>query len=130
MTLVEELATFLQNESVATKGTNLFIGYAPDTPDALTVLYETTTIPDFYLPWHTYTIQVLTRAKTYKVAKEKGEAVYHLLYMRHGELVTGGIAVQQVKALQRPTSIGQDDKQRYVFSHNYEIYTGEDQTQT
>jgi hypothetical protein len=66
-------------------------------------------------------IQILCRNTTYKGAHDKAFAMFNLLDKKNDilELVAGGADVMAVSAMQTPTGVGQDQKERYVYTCNY-----------
>ncbi len=117
--LLDEIATFLQAQSLGTVGTDLFKGHLPPGPDDCVVIYETGGFePELAAALDHPTFQVLCRARDYQTARNKAESIYSQL---HGltETVLSSRRYLLIRAMQTPTSIGQDESFRHEVSTNY-----------
>lgn len=118
--LIDDIATYLVAEGVGTIGTDIFKGFQPPEPTECLVIIPTGGLapdPDL-VGIKDPTIQILTRAATISAAMALAEAAYDAL---HGLANTtlGSTYVMYCKALQEPTSIGQDDNSNFEISCNY-----------
>ena len=130
--MFKEIIRFIEDKASLTLGTDLFSGHRPqDAPDACDLILETggggieVDLPDRA----DYSIQVLSRAKTYFTARTRAWNVYDAIY-RDWSLGSAGWAlpvvtsgeeyeVMVIEPLAIPQYIGQDEKGRYEFSTNY-----------
>ncbi len=127
--LVEEVADYLEDNSIGVVATNIFIGTIPDeqnTTDNLVALFDTGGIAPYdHMPLRRRTIQIIVRNSSYPLAEAKARAIRDLLHNRFWEtVVSGGTNFQlRSEALQEPGSIGADGKNRFEISCNYLFLT-------
>lgn len=121
MTLIEQVATYLQTNGVGTLASNLFISYLPDSIDTCVAVLDTGGMtPDIYLPTKEPTFQVLIRATTYDAGKTKLETIRSLLHNRYNNyLVNGETYVYSIQALSEGGHIGQNERGQDEFSINF-----------
>lgn len=130
--LLKALVEQLEADGLATFGVDLYAGdgYPFDAPDECFLLLDSGgPAPSKYLPVETQNIQVLTRALHYLTAKANSRTIFRYF---HGE-VTGNkwdpkhnyiigtteqFYVYSSEALQPPSSIGPDEKNRAEVSFN------------
>lgn len=119
--LITDLAYFLEVEGVGVQGTDLFIAKLPDNTNNCILISQTGDDQDSNLPISNYRIQVLVRNKAYNAGYVKAVEIYNLLHGSDDKKVlkTGGVDIMNIIAIQTPTYIGQDGKERYVFTCNY-----------
>lgn len=124
--LDEEVAQFLEDEGVGTFGTDIFVSKLNDAVnDTIAVIDTGGMPPDDYLPLPKRTIQIIVRrldqAESISVARE----IRDLLHNRFWQDVssTGTIFQLRSTAMQEPTPIGQDEKNRYEVTCNYLFLT-------
>lgn len=129
MALLDDVADYLQQQGIGTRGTDLFVGRMPDEPDAAVVLIDTGGgEPSLIDNIDTPSWQVRVRAAAYPDAVAKAYAINDLL---HGitESDLGAVGATShfhlVWAIQSPVSLGQDDKQRSEFSQNFRAFWGD-----
>lgn len=121
--ILESLADRLTSASVATVGTNLFIGLMPSTPDLCVALYEYAGAPPLeVMRDNTATlerpgVQVLVRAgrNDYPAARSLMEAVRDSLTGITDETISG-VRFLRVAALSAINATGTDDKDRPQFT--------------
>lgn len=123
--IAEELALYLQEQGYGTKGSDLFLGYQPDTPDNCIVVYdESTPISE---DSHTLSVdlvgvQILIRDKSYIHARNKAVNIHSDLAGFGGRpFIDDGIMVHALFIETSPTSIGMDDKARSEWSSHYRL---------
>ncbi|MDE2099061.1 MAG: hypothetical protein KGL39_17540 [Patescibacteria group bacterium] len=128
MALLDDVADYLQQQAIGTRGTDLFVARMPDEPDAAVVLIDTGGgEPSLVDNIDTPSWQVRVRAGTYPDAAAKAYAINNLL---HGvaEMDLGAVGATSrfhlIWAIQSPVSLGQDEKQRHEFSQNFRAFWG------
>lgn len=127
--LVEEVADYLEDESIGTVGTDIFVCTLPDEQDSendIVALYDTGGIAPYdHMPLKRRTIQIIVRDTDYPSAEAKARNIRDLLHNRFWQdVVTAGDNFQlRSEALQEPGSIGPDEKNRYLISCNYLFLT-------
>jgi hypothetical protein len=123
--LSENVATYLENNGIGTKGTDIFIGAMPDTQDDAVLIEDTGGVePDRYVEVKKNTIQSTIRDVSYKTGYEKTDSIYHLLHRKYDPTVLeiGGVDVMLIEALSEPTYIGKDENGRFMFTINSVIW--------
>jgi hypothetical protein len=124
MTLIEQVAMFLQNEGVATLTTDMFLNYLPDNPDNVVAIIDTGgTEPDTYLPTRSPTFQILVRNSNYDNGKAKLDEIRDLLHQKKGNLGAGDTYFYYIFATAEGGSIGHDVQNREEFSINFRART-------
>lgn len=124
MTLIEQVATYLADDlSLGTPGTDIFIGYLPDTPDAAIAVLDTGgTEPSPFIPNKTPTFQVMIRDVDYDTGKAVLDSVRGL-HQKVGELVTSETYFYYILAIAEGGHIGRDEAGRDLFSINFRTKT-------
>jgi len=119
MSQIQDLTSYIADNTELVKGTNLFIGIQPDTPNDLVAVYDTGgPTPDYNVPTATKTFQVLIRTVDYVDCLEIVNELVSLLHQLRNEEV--GDTYFYYSYLQgEPAHIGQDDKARHEFSMNF-----------
>ncbi len=123
-TFVEELVDDIVTAGLATaKGTDIFFDQLPETdlsPTTTIVLKDTGGIPGMGTPIPTMTVQCLVRSLSYETARQAAAAIYNRYHDATGISLTS-FYIQAGKAIQLPTSIGVDDRDRHEVSFNFEF---------
>lgn len=124
--MLKELCTYLETNSSFVIGIDLFPGFAPaDIMADCVIVIESGGKPNFYLPdASAKTIQILSRAKDYHVARANAQVIYGLLHGSAGitlPIVAGGTEyyVNTIEAISEPQSLGQDERGLFNISTNY-----------
>lgn len=126
MSILTDLGTLLEDQSVGTLGTDIFLSRRPDQPDdclTLTTYYgennrihgETNIPAD-----ERFLVQVLSRSKSYATAEAKAEQAFTALHFRHKTLDSGRRYAWSL-ASQMPSYIGVDEYDRSLISFNLRI---------
>lgn len=125
MTLIEQIGTYLQTNSVGTLGTSLFLGYMPATGTEVTAILDTGgTTPDPYLPTKSPTIQIYTRSATYTTGKARMDAIRTLLHNKYNlYLVSNQTYIYSINLQSESNHIGRNAQGQDEFSANYSILT-------
>ncbi len=129
MALLDDIATRLVADGVGTLATTLFLGYLPDSPDAVVAVYETRGTA----PQHTFgagvmaverpVIRVYCRAarNDYPAARAKAVAVLNSLGAIRNTTI-GSTKFLSVEATSSPYPIGGDDKERARFGIDFAVW--------
>lgn len=131
MTLIEQVAKYLQDTlSLGTLGTDIFIGYLPDSPDSAIAVMDTGGLePDVHIPTKKPTFQVFIRDVNYDDGKAVLDAVRSGLHNKFpgnsttGLLVAGGTSIMNMFAMAEGGHIGRDEVGRDLFSINFRCMT-------
>jgi hypothetical protein len=122
--IIDDVAVYL-SENITTlelvKGTNLFKGYLPDSPNAAICVYETGgATPDIDIPTASPTFQILVRHTDYETGHNLIHEIAGLLHQKYNlELVDGETYFYSILLLGEPGHLGRDDKGRDEFSVNF-----------
>lgn len=126
MSLLDSLGAYLEAQGVGTLGTDLFLGYLPDTPDSAVVLVDTgggeaSLVDKIDTPsW-----QVRIRSSAYPDAMTKALAVMKALHgVTESDLGPTGSTTHfhLIWAIQNPVSLGRDGKERHELAQNYRAF--------
>jgi hypothetical protein len=123
MSAANDVAAYLESESLGTLGSNLFVASEPADPSsALTVtLYDTGgALGESYAGYQDPTIQVRARAVSYTVAYERLQAIKALLLPTYGFNYgdwhyTGFWLINDI------ANIGRDDRDRFLLTLNLRL---------
>jgi hypothetical protein len=124
-TLIKDIADYLEDKSIGTVGTDLFVGYLPPTPaSAMAVIDTGGTTPDPYIPHKSPTFQVLIRSDTFTAGKTKLDSVRTELHqLDNVTLQTDQTFVYYILAISEGGHIGRDESGRDLFSINFKTLT-------
>lgn len=127
MSVISDVATYLQAQGIGTLATNLFYSYLPDTDTGtfqVAVLDTGGLQPDPDLPTKEPTFQVYVRSTTYAIGKAKLDAIRSALHRQANiELVTGQTYFYFILAQSEGGHVGQGDSGRDEFSINFHCRT-------
>lgn len=127
MPLLDDILQRLQDQAVGTRGTDLFAGWMPESPDACIAVYEYagrepertfTATPTVRRP----RVQAVIRAakEAYAAAESKARSVWSALESVVGVTINGKL-YHSVMALQDPFFLRRDEKERIYFVCNFEV---------
>ncbi len=123
MQLLENIAEYLETEGFGTRGTDIFIGFAPesedDTENNIIMFDQTGGIePDRDLPIAKPTVQVIVRNTDYKTGFNILQDIFDRFHRMNdsGVLVSGGVDVMRAYAINEVQPLGVDVKERYSFT--------------
>lgn len=121
MSVVSDVATYLQTNSIGTLGTNLFKQFYPDIDGALVAVLDTGgQQPEEDIPLYLPTFQVFVRSTSYALGKAKLEAIRDLLHRQANvQLVSGGTYFYYILAQSNGGSIGRNENGKDEFSINF-----------
>ena len=118
MALLDEVVAYLEDESVGTFGTNLFIGHEPSTPVDVVTLYPTGGSPPSADRDKEYpTAQVRVRNSSYVSGLAKAEEILGLLHKNEDYLST--IRGRCFATQTSPSMIGRGENGEFIFVQNY-----------
>ena len=127
MTLIEEVAQYLHNQSVGQLATSLFYSYLPETDSGdftLTVLDTGGIQPDPDIPTKSPTFQIFITAKDYVTGKAKLDAVRAALHqVKNTQLIPAGIYFYFILANAEGGHLGRNNAGRDEFSINFHART-------
>lgn len=123
MTLLEELATYLQTNGAGTLATDLFISYAPPDVCPCVVLIDTGGMtPSVDLPTKEPTFQVFIRSTGYEAGKTKLDTIRTLLHQKRNTTLTTTF-YYYIYALAEGGHIGRNEAGQDEFSINFKMLT-------
>lgn len=101
--------------------TNLFVASMPDTPNVCSVLVDTGGFAQGEYGYEKPTVQLLHRNTDYATGYSfLRDVKYYLHYSRNNEIWNGTRYIK-IATLSDILFLGQDDKNRYQFSLNFQI---------
>ncbi len=120
MSLVEALATIIQTEGVATKGTNLFIAAFPEDKTSGIMLrpYGGPVEPDFEGKLHKGNVQATIRGPDYPTARALAYTLFGKMFLR--QRVAEGILVYECNPITEPLMIGRETSGVQTFVLNFD----------
>lgn len=120
-TLLDEVVSYLVSQNLGTFGTDLFVGFEPDTPTNTVTLYPTGGEPPNALGGKEFpTVQVRVRSGTYLDGYNKAEAIYAVLHRQRDFLSTFR---GRCFALQSsPMFLGKGVNGEFIFTQNFVWY--------
>lgn len=120
--LLDDIATYLEANSIGTVGTDLFKGDMPETPDNCVALFEYAGEPpevatDIEYPG----LQVRVRNTSYSAARVKIDAVYALLHTLANTTLSGTKYLSIFAVQSSPVPLGRDSSNRVDLAQNYKV---------
>lgn len=123
MTLLEEIATYLQTNGIGTLASDLFFSYLPaDVCPCVAVIDTGGMPPDIDLPTKEPTFQIFIRSTSYELGKAKLDAIRALLHQKRGGTLTTTY-YYYIYALAEGGHIGVNEAGQDEFSINFKILT-------
>lgn len=117
--ILDDLAAYMQTNSIGTLGTDLFKSYMPDAVDTGVCILDTGgPMPDKDLPTKKPTFQVFVRGATYILGRAKLDAVRALLH-QVGNTTIGGTYFYYILAQSEGGHIGRNERGLDEFSINF-----------
>lgn len=122
MGLLEDLVGYLESNTTLVFGTDLYIDFMPDTPDAIVSLYEAPggetelTFGSSVAAYEATAIQVMTRGGPNDVptAKNLADTTWKTLHTIHNQIINGTEYLNILK-LDGPFFIDRDYQERPAF---------------
>jgi hypothetical protein len=119
MTLLTDVANYINSNTSLTLGTDLFIGTLPANVESCVGIFQSGGVePTTYLDIIKPTIQVIVRNTNYETAQQLSYEIYDNLHQLYNQTM-GSTEIYTIFALQEPTDIGEDETGRAVFTGNY-----------
>lgn len=117
--ILDDLAAYMQTNSIGTLGTDLFKSYMPDTVDTGVCILDTGgPMPDKDLPTKKPTFQVFIRGGTYILGRAKLDAVRALLHQVTNTTI-GDTYFYYILAQSEGGHIGRNERGLDEFSINF-----------
>ncbi len=115
--ILEQIATYLATNGVGTLGDSIFIGYEPDLPQDVVVVFPSGGRPARTDGKEYPAVQVLVRNKSSKAGLQKAEQVRCLLHGKSDVLTTeAGICFANESS---PIQLGRNSKGEFLFVVNF-----------
>ena len=129
--LLPEIAQEIEDNALATRGTDLFLGVLPPNPSSCCALVEYTGEE----PLRTQNegaaglsaqgsirprVQLLCRASAYETGRSLIEQIWRALDVITNQELSGTF-YQSVRAMQSPFLLDRDENDRYIFAANFAI---------
>ena len=123
--VIDDVAQYLDDNSVGTLGTDLFKSFVPSSPDSCVAVLDTGgTQPDPDIPTKSPTFQVYIRNTSYSGGKAKLDTIRSLLHQASNvELVTGQTYFYYITAISEGGHLGRDENGLDLFSINFQALT-------
>jgi hypothetical protein len=124
MTIAEQIAEYLQDQSIGTLATDLFVNFKPaQAPDDCIIVYDVSGPTEQEIPTSYPGFQIYVRNVENKLAYGQSMDIYDTLHaLSNVTLVSGENFFYYIRASQTPGSIGHDDSDRSEFSINFQTY--------
>ncbi len=127
MAVLQELGEYLEDQSIATVGTQLFLSRMPDSPNSCLALYITPGLGALRAfrssPGSVAErprIQVLSRSKTFNAAMSASLLVYSALEGL-GNTDMSGVTFLYIEAIQPPFQMPPSEDKRVHVAQNFQI---------
>ena len=116
----KHIAEYLEDQSVGTVGTDIFVGFMPDTPDTCIGVYEYAGMPPDVVAeeYELAGIQVKVRADAQEDAYDLAYDCLKALHMVKTTTIEG-VYYYLIEALGSPNQIGRDKNARAQFTINF-----------
>lgn len=121
--LLDDIAAYLQTNSLGTVGTDIFKGSLPDQPDNCIALFEYAGDRPEHAqgaPLDKPGLQIRVRNKSYSSARQKCQEIQNLLHGIHEQIINNTRYVLML-ANQSPEPLGRDASDRMEFVQNYSV---------
>ena len=123
MSLISEVAEYLEDQNIGTRGTDLFYSFIPDNAEARVVLVRDTggPQPDQYIPEiKSPTFQIFIRSTTYEAGKDLLQQIRDLLHATYNTyLIPGGVYFRRIHAQSEGGHLGRNEAGHDEFSINF-----------
>ena len=125
MSLISEVATYLQSQGLGTVGTNIFYSYMPDSVAPCIGVFDTGGAePDRYIPTKEPTFQIFIRSTSYAEGKAKLDSVRSALHQQKNTLLSSGeIYFYFIFAISEGGHLGRNPAGQDEFSMNFHCRT-------
>jgi len=123
MTLIEQIALYLQSKGIGTLSTDIFYSYAPDIEGACVTVLDTGGMqPSKDVPTKHPTFQIFLRSEDYDAGRIKLDAIRSALHQMRNQVIPGGgdTYFYYIFALSEGGHIGVNAAGMNEFSMNFE----------
>lgn len=121
MSVMDDIASYLQTGGAGTVGTDIFKGNMPDSPDECLAVYAYAgDVPDKSIDIERPSVQIKTRALTAGDALDLAEQALAVLHKATSQTING-VLYYYISANQSPAHLGRDEKGRYMYAVNFNI---------
>lgn len=116
-----EVAEYLEDNSIGTVGTDLFVDMLPDVQNDVFAVFTTGgSDPDIYLPTANPSFELLSRSESAQTAYDLLESAVDLLHQKmNSTLVTNGNYYFYIFLNGEINNLGRDEKGRIEYSANF-----------
>lgn len=125
MSIAFDMLKYLELNGLGVEGTNLFLGFEPESPDNCITIYDeaASTIPESAcLSVDSLGIQITVRNSNYALAEQTSRSIHKRIVGFGGKaLVPGGEIVSYLTVETAPNSIGKDIKGRNQWTAHYVV---------
>ncbi len=121
--LAEALMTYAEAQSFGTVGTDMGVGYQPDSVDRFIAFYdESAPVIDDSDAFSVDNsgVQIIVRSKDYADARDTLHLIHKAIVAFSGDL-GDGTTVTQITVAQNPAWIGRDTRERHEWTAHYEL---------
>jgi hypothetical protein len=122
--IAEQVVNYINNQEIATKNTDLFLGFQPDNPYNCIVIYDVSSSSDpdsQSVDIDNFDIQILVRNQSYTEARDILINLHKKLIAFSGKFEDNGNIIGYVNCVTNPSSIGKDEHGNNEWSAYYEI---------
>jgi len=117
----QDLAEWLEDNAYGTVGTDIFVGFMPDAPDAcISVAQSGGAPPPPIGPDEHVTVQIRVRNTAYATARTTVNAILKALHQMTNETIETR-TYHRIDALGSPAWMGWDEKNRSEWTINFQI---------
>jgi hypothetical protein len=126
MAWLTDLAEYLEDQSVGTVGTSIFIAHMPDSPNAAIAVYDAggSSRPHGYdVPWEEHSFEIRVRSTGYAAAETLMGTVLSKLDHKQAFAMNTTLNVQWVAPVAPPALLYYDEKDRAVWLGRFVMQT-------
>lgn len=130
MSMLDDIAEYLEDQNIGTVAVDIFCDYMPETPDAVIAIFDYPSVP----PQHTmgdsgpvlqhHRLQVLVRGAEggtgTVAARDQARAIYDLLVTQVGTTINNKLYVD-IAAVEEPHLLDRDSSQRATYAVNFDV---------
>lgn len=124
--ILEDLATFLESQGLATRGVDLWLHVSPDMPNECAILVEYAgDDPDWVMEnrkadTENPRVQLGVRSEQPEVARLRAERMYQAMMTIRNDIING-TRYLWCRPVDSPTMIGRDDSGRFMATVNFMV---------